>query len=271
MALFAASLHFIMGLGGMVSFGHAAYFGLGAYGAALAMKFLGAGMIVGLFAGPLLAAAGALVFGWFCVRLSGVYLAMLTLAAAQIVWSIGLQWGSATGGDDGILGVRPLPLFASKTGFLYLTLALCGGAILLLRRMAHAPFGYVLRGGRDSPLRTEAIGIDLMRHQWYAFIASGFFAGIAGAIFVYSKGSVFPTELSIPRSVDGLVMVLLGGIQSLSGPIVGAVSFNLLTDLISRLAFWRAILGITIVALVVLAPEGLAGFGRRISRIWGSR
>jgi branched-chain amino acid transport system permease protein len=254
-----------MGLGGMVSFGHAAYFGLGAYGAALAFKFLGAGMAVGLVAGPLLAALAALIFGWFCVRLSGVYLAMLTLAAAQIVWSVGFQWGSVTGGDDGVLGIRPPALFAHKAAFLWLALALCGGAILLIRRMAHAPFGYVLRGGRDSALRTEAIGVDLVRHQWFAFVVAGFFAGVAGAVFVYSKGSVFPTELSIPRSVDALVMVLLGGIQTLAGPVAGAVAFNLLTDLISRLAFWRAILGFTIVVLVVLAPEGLAGFARRLA------
>ncbi|MGI9451999.1 MAG: ABC transporter permease, partial [Geminicoccaceae bacterium] len=128
-SLFAASLHFIMGPGGMVSFGHAAYFGLGAYGAALAVKYLGADMILGLAAAPLAALIGAAVFGWFCVRLSGVYLAMLTLAAAQIVWSIAFQWRDVTGGDDGMLGIWPSAWASGKITYYYVTLALCAGGI----------------------------------------------------------------------------------------------------------------------------------------------
>jgi branched-chain amino acid transport system permease protein len=248
----------------MVSFGHAAYFGLGAYGVALAIKYAGAGMALGIPAGPLLGGLAALVFGWFCVRLSGVYLAMLTLAAAQIVWSVGIQWSSVTGGDDGILGIRPAPYFANRTALLYLAMVLCGGGIYLLHRIVHAPFGYVLRGGRDSPLRTEAIGIDLRRHRWAAFTLAGCFAGLAGAVFAYAKGSVFPTELAIPRSVDALVMVLLGGVQTLLGPIVGATAFTLLQDAIARLPFWRGILGGVIVLIVILAPDGIAGFARRM-------
>jgi branched-chain amino acid transport system permease protein len=264
-ALFAASLHFIMGNGGMVSFGHAAYFALGCYGAAFLVKYLGGSMELALVAGPLFAGLGALVFGWFCVRLSGVYMAMLTLAAAQIVWSTAFQWQDLTGGDDGLLGIWPSDWARSKTAFYYLSLVLCGGGILLLRRMIFSPFGYALRGGRDNPGRTESIGIDLRTHQWAAFITAGVFAGIAGGVYVFSKGSIFPDEAAIPRSVDALVMVLLGGVQTLSGPIVGAGVFRLLEDEISRLDYWRAILGGIIVGIVIIAPEGIAGFIKRMA------
>ena len=266
-ALFATSLHFIMGTGGMVSFGHAAYFGLGAYGAAMAVKYLGLGMESGLVAAPLAAAVGALLAGWFCVRLSGVYLAMLTLAAAQILWSVAFQWQDVTGGDDGILGIWPSPWASDKTVYYYLALALCGGGIYALRHIARAPFGYVLRGGRDSPVRTEAIGIDLRRHQWFAFILAGAFAGVAGGVYVFSKGSIFPDELAIPRSIDALIMVLLGGVQSAAGPVVGATVFTLLEDWVSRIDYWRAIFGAIILLIVVVAPLGVAGYFTRLLRL----
>lgn len=259
-ALFAASLHFMMGNGGMVSFGHAAYFALGAYGAALVFRHLGGSMELALLLAPLIALLGALFFGWFCVRLSGVYLAMLTLAAAQIVWSIAYSWGDVTGGDDGMLGIWPSDWARDKRAFYYLTLALCGGSVLILRKITHAPFGYVLRGGRDSSVRTESIGIDLQRHRHLGFAVAGLFAGVAGSIYVFSKGSIFPDEAAIPRSIDGLVMVLLGGVHTLAGPLVGAGVFRLLEDWISRLDFWRAILGSVIILLVIVAPQGIAGF-----------
>jgi branched-chain amino acid transport system permease protein len=264
-ALFAASLHFIMGNGGMVSFGHAAYFGLGAYGAAFFIKYAGGSMELALVAAPVMAAAGAILFGWFCVRLSGVYMAMLTLAAAQIVWSMAFQWQDLTGGDDGLLGIWPSEWARSKTAYYFLALVLCGGGILAMRRMIFSPFGYTLRGGRDNPNRTESIGINLRRHQWAAFVVAGMFAGIAGGVYVFSKGSIFPDEAAIPRSVDALVMVLLGGVQTLSGPVVGAGVFRLLEDEISRLDYWRAILGAIIIAIVVIAPEGIAGFVKKLA------
>ncbi len=265
-ALFAASLHFIMGVGGMASFGHAAWFGLSAYAAALGVKLLGLGMTAALILGPLVAAAGGALAGWFCVRRSGVYLAMLTLAAAQILWSIAYQWYAVTGGDDGVLGVWPAPWAASRTAFYYLALILCLTGIWALRRMAHAPFGYALRGGRDSALRAEAIGLDLRRHQWLAFVISAALAGLAGAVYAFSKGSVFPDELAIPRSFDALLMVLMGGVQALIGPIIGAAAFTLLEDAIFRLDYWRFIFGLTIIGVAVLAPDGIAGGLRRFER-----
>ncbi len=261
--LFAASLHLIMGPGGMASFGHAAYFGLGAYGAALAAQWLGAPMLAGLALAPVAAGVFGLVFGYFCVRLSGVYAAMLTLAFAQIAWSVAFQWVEVTGGDNGILGVWPDPWAAPKLVFYYLALALCLGATLFLRRVVHAPFGYALRAQRDSALRAEAIGIDAFRIRWLGFALAAAAAGIAGGLFAYGKGSVFPTFMGIPRSVDALLMVLLGGVQTLSGPIIGALAFTGLQEQLVRLTdLWRLILGAVIVLLVLFFPQGLAGAAR---------
>jgi branched-chain amino acid transport system permease protein len=260
-ALFAVSLHFMMGPGGLVSFGHAAYFGLGAYGAALLVLRWHAPMEAALVLGPVLALIGALVFGWFCVRLSGVYLAMLTLAFAQIAWSIAFQWDTVTGGSNGLIGVWPAAWLASKTAYYYLALAVCAAGIALLWRALDAPFGYTLRAARDSPLRADAIGIDVRRTQWIAFAAAGTFAGIAGALYAFSKGSISPETLSVPRSVDALVMVLLGGVQTLTGPAWGAALFTLLEDFLSRdFSYWRAAIGAVILVLVLAFPRGIAGY-----------
>ncbi len=258
--LFAVSLHFIMGPAGLPSFGHAAYFGLGAYGAALLVRSAGVPMEAALLLAPFVAAIGALVFGWFSVRLSGVYLAMLTLAFAQIVWSIVFQWDDVTGGSNGLTGVWPAAWLADKRAYFYLTLAFVAGAVVLVRRIVFAPFGYAMRAGRDSPLRAEAIGIDVKRVQWAAFVVAGAFAGLAGALYAFSKGSISPDTISVARSVDGLVMVLLGGLQTLAGPIVGAVSFTWLQDAVARNTdYWRAVLGGIVLVLVLAFPRGIAG------------
>ena len=260
-ALFAASLHFIMGPAGMHSFGHAAYFGLGAYAAALLVRSAGIPMELALLLAPLAAGAGALLYGWFCVRLSGVYLAMLTLAFAQITWAICYQWDGFTGGSNGLTGVWPAPWLSDKRTYYYLTLALVTGGVLLLRRVLFSPFGYALRASRDSVLRSDAIGIDVKHMQWAAFVIAGLVAGLGGALFAFSKGSISPESLHVGKSVDGLVMVLLGGLQTLSGPVVGAVTFTWLHDTVARSTdYWRAMLGGIILILVLLFPQGIAGF-----------
>ncbi|SDO90685.1 branched-chain amino acid transport system permease protein [Rhodoferax sp. OV413] len=264
-ALFAASLHFIMGPAGMHSFGHAAYFGLGAYGAALLVRSTGMPMELALVVAPLVAALGALVYGWFAVRLSGVYLAMLTLAFAQITWAITYQWDALTGGSNGLTGVWPSEWLSDKQSYYYLTLALVAAGVLWLRRVLFSPFGYALRAGRDSHLRADAIGIDVKRMQWAAFVLAGAAAGLAGALYAFSKGSISPETLSVGRSVDGLVMVLLGGIQTLAGPVVGAVTFTWLHDTVARNTdYWRAMLGGIILLLVLLFPQGIAGYAQQL-------
>jgi branched-chain amino acid transport system permease protein len=267
-ALLAASLHFLMGPGGLVSFGHAAYFGLGAYGAALLLLRVQLPMEAALALAPLAAGLGAAVFGWFCVRLSGVYLAMLTLAFAQIVWSVAHQWDALTGGSNGLIGVWPAPWLAGKAAYFWLALALAGAAIALLWRLVYSPFGYALRASRDSPVRAEAIGVAVRAHQWAGFVVAGLTAGLAGALFAFSKGSISPESLSVPRSVDALVMVLLGGLHTLTGPVWGAALFTWLDDTLARtLEYWRAGIGLVILLLVVAFPQGIVGFAKeRLAR-----
>ena len=267
-ALFAVSLHFLLGPGGMVSFGHAAYFGLGAYTAALLLLRYQLPMEWALLAAPLAAMAGAAGFGWLCVRLSGIYLAMLTLALAQIVWSVAFQWDAVTGGSNGLVGIWPAPWLASRTAYYYVALTFSAASIACLWRILGSPFGNALRASRDSPLRAEAIGIDVRAQRWTAFILAGTFAGLAGALFTFSKGSISPETLSVPRSVDGLVMVLLGGVQTLTGPVWGAALFTWLEDALAReIAYWRAAIGAVVLLLVLAFPEGVAGS----LRAWRSR
>ena len=257
-ALFAFSLHLLIGVGGLVSFGHAAYFGLGAYGAALGMKWLGAPMEVALPLAPLLAALGAAIFGAFIVRLSGIYLAMLTLAAAQILFAVASQWTDVTGGDNGIVGIWPSPWASGRNAYYLFSLALVAVAVMLMRRVIAAPFGYGLRAARDSELRADAIGLAVREQRWLAFTLAGAAAGLAGGLYVFSRGSIDPTILGIPTSVDALTMLLIGGLQTMSGPLVGAAVLHTLRDQIMPLTdFWRMALGLSIIFMVLLFPHGL--------------
>ena len=255
--LFASSLYLLMG-GGMVSFGHAAYFGLGAYGAAILMKQAGLPMPAAFLAAPFVAALVGVVFGYFCVRLSSIYFAMLTLAFAQIVYAIVHQWDELTGGDNGLLSVWPPPWLASPIRYYYVALAAGVIGLAALRRVMVSPFGLVLRAARDHPRRAEAVGVNLRVHQLVAFVVAAFFAGLGGAVFVFLKGSVFPTYVDAPMSVQPLVMVLLGGVGSFAGPPLGAVVYKLLDTVITRYTeYWQALLGGILIVLVLAFPRGL--------------
>jgi branched-chain amino acid transport system permease protein len=265
-ALFAASLQFLLATGGMTSFGHAAYFGIGAYAAALAAK-AGAPMVPALIVAPFAAWLAAIVFGWFCVRLAGVYLAMLTLAFAQIVWSVVWQWDSLTGGSNGLVGIWPAAWVGARSAFYWFVLIVVTLALALIVRIAHSPFGRALRGTRDSPLRAAASGIDVRRTQWRGFALAGAFAGLAGGLFAFSKGSISPESLAITRSVDALVMVLLGGLNALFGPLLGAAVFTWLADALARWTeYWHALLGLLILTLVLAFPMGIGGAVARMLR-----
>src|SRR5271167_2920421 len=269
--IFATSLHFIMGPGGMHSFGHAAYFGLGTYGAALLVKFIKAPMLLALAAAPIAATLGALLFGWFAVRLSGIYLAMLTLAFAQIVWSIVFQWQEVTGGSNGVVGVWPTPPFDVAWSYYLLCVALAALIVVMLRTILFAPFGYAMRAGRDSPLRAEAIGLDVKRVHWLAFAIAGTVCGVAGGLFAFAKGSISPETIGVDRSIDGLVMVLLGGLHTLTGPIVGASVYAVLQDLVmQQTEYWHALLGGIILLLVLAFPAGLVGGFLQLTGRWRS-
>jgi branched-chain amino acid transport system permease protein len=263
-ALFAASLHLLVGPAGMTSFGHAAYFGIGAYAAGLLALRAHLPMEAALLLAPAAAFCAAALFGWFAVRLSGIYLAMLTLAFAQIAWSVAYQWEPLTGGSNGLIGVWPAAWLASRTAYYWTALALCGAGIALLWRCLFSPFGYALRAVRDSPQRADAIGIDARKVRWAGFCVAGTLAGLAGAVFAFSKGSISPETLAVPRSVDALVMVLLGGLQTVTGPVWGAALLTWLQDELARdVAYWRAATGVVILALVLALPGGLSTFARR--------
>jgi branched-chain amino acid transport system permease protein len=269
--LFATAFNLLMGFGGMVSFGHAAYFALGAYTAALLVKRAGVPLLLALPAAPIVAAAGALLFGFFIVRLSHTYFAMLSLAFAQIVFTVIFKWKALTGGDDGLLDVWPPSLLKSPGAYYYFTLAIVGLSILALHAIVDSPFGYALKSVRENPRRARYIGIDVRLHQLAAFVISGAFSGLAGGLFAFYNGSVFPDFAYFTKSFEPLVVALLGGVQSFFGPLAGAFGFKILEWLVSRQwpVYWPLFLGGIVVVVIVVLPSGFVGLVG--GRLWRTR
>jgi branched-chain amino acid transport system permease protein len=209
---------------------------------------------------------------WFLLRVSGVYLAMLTLAFGQILWAIGFQWDAVTGGSNGLTGVWPSEWLSARPMYFGLTLVLVTVGVLTMQRLLHAPLGYGLRAARDSGLRAHALGLPVARLQWTGLVVAAAWAGLAGTLYAFSKGSIAPDALGVSRSVDALVMVLLGGVQSTLGPLLGAAIFTTLQDTLARSTeFWRALLGGLILVLVLAVPQGLAGIAARWRALWWPR
>ncbi|MFN6359539.1 MAG: ABC transporter permease [Burkholderiales bacterium] len=259
MVMLATSLHWMMSAAGLHSFGHAAYFGAGAYAAALISLKLKWGFLASVLLAPWIAAMLAMIFASACIRLSGVYLAMLTLAFAQIVWSVIYQWDDVAGGSNGLVGVWPEGVFADRRVFALVVFAILIITIYVIRRMHQSYWALALRAARDAPLRLQAQGVAREPLQWFAFVSAAWLAGLAGALFAFSKGSIAPDLLSISRSVDMLVMVLLGGLQSVWGPLWGGLSLTLLQDWLARdWDYWRGMLGVMLLGLVLLWPGGLS-------------
>ena len=269
--LFATAFNLLMGFGGMVSFGHAAYFALGAYAPALLVKRAGVPVLLALPAAPVVAAAGALLFGYFIVRLCHTYFAMLSLAFGQIVFTVIFKWKALTGGDDGLLDVWPPPLLKSPAAYYYFTLTVVGLSVLALRAIVDSPFGYALRSVRENPRRARFIGIDVRRHQLVAFVISGAFSGLAGGLFAFYNGSVFPDFAYFTKSFEPLVVALLGGVQSFFGPLAGALGFKVLEWLVSRQwpVYWPLFLGTIVILVIVLLPKGFVGLVE--GRPWRTR
>lgn len=271
LALFATSLNLLLGSTGLVSFGHAAYFGIGAYACAILTKTYGLPFLVGLVAAPMLAGAFAAFFGFFCVRLTRIYFAMLTLAFAQIVWAICFKWNAVTGGEQGMPGVpypdmdwmNVLPLLAGlRIGEKYYLVALVVVAVCfaLLRMIVYSPFGRMLTVIRENPERAEFIGIDVRRYELAAFVLAGAFAGVAGALFgIFSRG-VFPDFAYWSKSAEVLIMVILGGMGHFWGPAVGAAALLWLHQQITAYTqFWPFILGTILIVLLFAFPGGIVG------------
>jgi branched-chain amino acid transport system permease protein len=270
-SLFAMSLNLLLGYTGLVSFGHAAYFGIGAYACALLMKNANAPFLPSLLAGGLMAAAFALLFGFFCVRLTRIYFAMLTLAFAQIVWAICFKWNDVTGGEQGLpnvpypsmewMGSAPILGNFRVGDHYYLTslviVALCFAA---LRRIVDSPFGRVLTVIRDNPERAQFIGVNVRAYQLAAFVVAGFFAGISGSLFGIFNRGVFPDFAFWTKSAEPLIMTILGGMGSFWGPAVGAAAFIVLNQQItSYTEYWPLTMGTVLIVLLFVFPGGIAG------------
>ena len=266
-ALYAASFNVLLGYGGMLSFGHAAFFGVGAYASAIVLKKVGLGLAFAFVAAPLAAALVALVVGYFSVRRAGIYFAMLTFAFQMLLYTIALKWPGLTGGDDGITGLKPDGALARPIVYYFFTLALVAGALYTLHRLVESPFGVVLRALRGNPRRVSFIGVDVRAHQLAAFVITGAFAGLAGALFALSSGNVFPNWLNWTASATPVVMAVLGGIHTFAGPIIGAAVYVLLEVVISGYTeYWPLVMGTIIVVIVLVLPEGITGLRRGAAR-----
>ena len=259
MMLFGLSLQWMMALGGLVSFGHAAFFALGAYGAALSHLHWGSNLLAALTAGMVLALAVALAFGALVVRSSGVYLAMLSLALAQMIWAGATQWVHLTGGDNGLIGLR---LIDPESRAMW-DAALCLVMLLALAamaRVARSSRGAALQALRDAPWRAAASGLPVQALRYQVFVGSATLAGLAGGLWAAFKGAVFPSVASVAMSVDALLVILLGGVHQLWGSAVGSA---LLVwggaELGQGLDYWRGVLGLVVMLVMVLAPSGVMG------------
>jgi len=274
-ALFATSLNLLVGYTGLVSFGHAAYFGIGAYTTGILMKIVGAPFVLALPAAGVFAAICALFFGFFCVRLTRIYFAMLTLAFAQIVWAICFKWNEVTGGEQGMPEI-PYPSFEwidrmvslvpvlggyRTSDYYYFTcLIVVGACLFILRRIVASPFGRMLTTIRENAERAEFIGVNVRRYELAAFVVAGTFAGVAGGLFGIFNRGVFPDFAYWTKSSEVLIMTLLGGMGTFYGPSVGALVLIWLNQqIISYTEYWPLILGTILVFLLFVFPGGLAG------------
>ncbi|HEU5177203.1 MAG TPA: branched-chain amino acid ABC transporter permease [Burkholderiales bacterium] len=267
-ALYAVSFNVLLGYGGMLSFGHAAFFGVGGYAAAILLKKAGlpAGVAFALvpFAALLVSALVAVVIGLLSVQRSGIYFAMLTFAFQMLLYTIALKAIGITGGDDGMTGLKPPGALAQPFYYYYYALAFVAVSLYLLYRLVSSPFGFTLRALRANPRRVQYIGVNVRAHQLVAFVVSGAFAGLAGALFALSSGNVFPGWLNWTASATPIVMAVLGGVHTFLGPALGAAVYVVLEVFISgRTEYWPLAMGVIIVALVLAMPEGLSGFRRK--------
>lgn len=271
LALFATSLNLLLGTTGLVSFGHAAYFGIGAYTCAILMKTYGVPFPFAFLAAGAVSAAFAALFGYFCVRSTRIYFAMLTLAFAQIVWAVCFKWNSVTGGEQGLSNVpypdltwiTRLPMLASLTvgeQYYLLVLMLVALCLALLRRITLSPFGRILTAIRENPERAEFVGVNVRRYQLAAFCTAGLFAGLAGALFGLFNRGVFPDFAYWSKSAEVLIMVILGGVGHFWGPAIGAGALTLLNHQItSYTQYWPMALGIVLIGILFAFPAGLLG------------
>jgi branched-chain amino acid transport system permease protein len=261
LALLATSYNLIFGYAGLVSFGHAAFFGLGAYGMALLTKNYGFPMLGGLLAAPLVAAIFALVIGWFCMRTIRLYFSLLSLAFAQLLYVIVYQWASLTGGSDGLHGVPRPEILSSYAGYYYFALGVTLLCMLVMWFIVNSPFGWSLRAIRENTQRSQFLGINERFYKVIAFTIAGAFAGVAGGLYSQFQKWADPELLFWTTSANPVLMSILGGMFSFVGPSVGAVVFVGLREVIKvRTDYWPLVLGAVLLFLVLSVPDGIVGF-----------
>ena len=261
-ALLALSLNILLGWGGMVSLGHAVYLGMAAYSCAWFVTNAGVGQLVAAGAALTLTTAMAAFFGVLALRATGLGFLMITLALGQIMWGLGYRWASLTGGDNGIrLADRPMPFgidLADSIRFYYFTLIVFAVALYCVWRFVRSPFGASLAGTRDQPRRMRMLGFNVWLIRWLAFVTAGFWGGVAGLLYVYYHQFIHPQALSLQQSAEVLLMTLLGGAGTLTGPIVGAAIITLMKNVVSSYVDrWYSLCGAIFILATLFMPRGI--------------
>lgn len=257
----ATSLNVALGFGGMYQFHHGVFYGVGAYAVSLMLMKTALPVVLCFFMAPFVSAVLALIMAFICVRLSKLYFGMLQLSLGSLVWAVTFRWYSFTGGDDGLHGV-PIPsLISSVNGSYYFTLIVSVVSLVLMYVVLSSPFGQILKAIRDNPERSETIGIHVRAHQIVTQIIAGFFAGVAGVLFVTVEGTAFPDLMSWNLSLEFLIMCLLGGWFTFLGPLLGAAIIVTLRTMVGVYTeYWTTVLAIILMLLIFFLPEGVIGY-----------
>ena len=260
MGLFATSFNLLFGYMGQLSFGQAAYYGVGAYTTALMITKASIPLPLCMVASVLMAGLWALIFGYFCVRLTGIYFAILTMAFGQLVFYIIFQWYSFTGGDNGIQGIPAPTLLQDAYAYYYFTLALVIAALIVMRFITNSPFGYTMRAIRDNSDRTRFIGINIRRYMLINFVIAGMFAGLAGSLWAPFNRSIAPDLANWAHSGIPVFMAVIGGPLGFFGPLVGSVVYTFLSAFVTGFTeYWPIVIGIIIIFIVLFLPGGILG------------
>lgn len=257
----ASGLNLMMGYTGMISFGPAGLYGVGAYTTALLIVKAGVPFGLAMIAGPLVVTVVSLIVGWFCVRRTAVYFALLTLAFSQLIHIVIFKWYGFTGGDDGMVDI-PIPSFLSSIdSYYYFALVCTALSLLAMWIIVNSAFGKALQVIRENPGRAEFIGLNVKRYQLTAFVIQGFFLGVAGSLECGFIHNVFPPIANWPKSIDIIIACLLGGMYQFLGPFVGSTVYILLDKVVtSWTEYWSMVLGIVVILLVLFFRGGIAGF-----------
>jgi branched-chain amino acid transport system permease protein len=272
MGLAAMSLNFLLGFTGVLSFGHAAYFGLGAYGTAMAIKYWGIGSIPAIMLGVIVATIAAMIIGALIIKLRGVYFAMVTIAFGQVFYFIAFRWNAVTGGDDGLTGWRRLPInfgFAkldivqNDRAFYYFALAIFAVCVAAMAVLLNSPFGRSLIAIRENERRARFLGVPIEFHVWLSFVISCLFVSAAGGVYALLNNFIDPRALRVDLSGNLVIMAVLGGMRSFWGPLIGAAIFVALQDYVSsQTQNWMSVIGLVFVLVVRFFPRGVLGMLR---------